>query len=99
MRTNRIVASSPYFDDHYNHRRDHKTLDNLTLPDVYFGRGQNILDMPKEIKRWILGAAATTTAKWLHDINQNRQETLLVHDLNCPENFNDAQFVAARIRN
>ena len=38
------------FVDHYNHRRYHESLDNLTPADVYFGRGQNILDMRKEIK-------------------------------------------------
>ncbi len=38
------------FVDHYNHRRYHENMDNLTPADVYFGRGQNILDMRKEIK-------------------------------------------------
>ena len=44
----RAVAA---FVDHYNHRRYHESLDNLTPADVYFGRGQNILEMRKEIKR------------------------------------------------
>ncbi len=39
------------FVDHYNHRRYHESLDNLTPADVYSGRGQNILEMRKEIKR------------------------------------------------
>ena len=39
------------FVDHYNHCRYHESLDNLTPADVYFGRGQNILEMRKEIKR------------------------------------------------
>ena len=39
------------FLDHYNHRRYHESLDNLTPADVYLGRGQNILEMRKEIKR------------------------------------------------
>ncbi len=43
----RAVAT---FVDHYNHRRYHESLDDLTPADVYFGRGQNILDMRKEIK-------------------------------------------------
>ena len=38
------------FVDHYNHRRYHESLDNLTPADVYFGRGQRILDIRKEIK-------------------------------------------------
>lgn len=39
------------FVDHYNHRRYHESLDNLTPADVYFERGQNILNMRREIKR------------------------------------------------
>ena len=39
------------FVDHYNHRRYHESLDNLTPADVYFGRGQRIIEMRKEIKR------------------------------------------------
>ena len=32
------------FVNHYNHRRYHESLDNLTPADVYFGHGQTILD-------------------------------------------------------
>ncbi len=39
------------FVEHYNHRRYHEGLDNLAPADVYFGRGQRILDRRKEIKR------------------------------------------------
>jgi transposase InsO family protein len=39
------------FVEHYNHRRCHEALDNLTPADVYFGRGQAILERRKEIKR------------------------------------------------
>lgn len=38
------------FVDHYNHHRYHESLDNLTPADVYFGRGQRIIQMRKEIK-------------------------------------------------
>jgi len=39
------------FVDHYNHRRYHESLDNLTPADVYFGRGQVILLEREKIKR------------------------------------------------
>jgi putative transposase len=39
------------FLEYYNHRRYHESLDNLTPADAYFGRGQGILEMRKEIKR------------------------------------------------
>ena len=39
------------FVNYYNHRRYHESLDNLTPADIYFERGQTIMDMRKEIKR------------------------------------------------
>ena len=39
------------FVDHYNHRRYHESLNNLTPADVYFGRGQTILLQRERIKR------------------------------------------------
>ena len=39
------------FVEHYNHRRYHQSLKNLTPADVYFGRGQKILNMRERIKR------------------------------------------------
>ena len=39
------------FVEHYNHRRYHESLDNLTPADVYFGRGGRILKRREEIKR------------------------------------------------
>jgi transposase InsO family protein len=44
----RAVAS---FVEHYNHRRYHESLDNLTPADVYFGRGTRILKRREDIKR------------------------------------------------
>ena len=39
------------FIEHYNHRRYHESLKNLTPADVYFGRGQAILLERACIKR------------------------------------------------
>ena len=39
------------FVGHYNHRRYHESLNNLTPADVYFGRGQTILLERERIKR------------------------------------------------
>jgi transposase InsO family protein len=39
------------FVEHYNHRRYHESLQNLTPADVYFGRGQTILLQRERIKR------------------------------------------------
>jgi transposase InsO family protein len=44
----RAVAA---FVEHYNHRRYHESLDNLTPADVYCGRDQRILKARRDIKR------------------------------------------------
>lgn len=36
---------------HYNHRRYHESLNNLTPADVYFSRGQAVLRERERIKR------------------------------------------------
>src|SRR3712207_1336542 len=46
-----LEARVAAFLDHYNHRRHHETLDNLTPADVYFGRGATILPDRERIKR------------------------------------------------
>lgn len=39
------------FVEHYNHRRYHESLQNLTPADVYFGRGETILRQRERIKQ------------------------------------------------
>ena len=39
------------FIDHYNNHRYHESLNNLTPADVYFGRGQSILEQRERIKQ------------------------------------------------
>ncbi|HIF86799.1 MAG TPA: transposase [Gammaproteobacteria bacterium] len=38
------------FVNYYNHERYHESLDNLTPADVYYDRGQRILEQREEIK-------------------------------------------------
>ncbi|WP_227268138.1 integrase core domain-containing protein, partial [Roseobacter weihaiensis] len=38
------------FVDHYNHRRYHESLGNLTPADVYFGRSEGILKERRKTK-------------------------------------------------
>jgi putative transposase len=46
-----LEAQIAAFIDHYNHRRYHESLDNLTPADVYFARGEAILLERARIKR------------------------------------------------
>ena len=45
-----LKAQIDRFIDHYNHRRYHESLQNLTPADVYFGRGEAILLERERIK-------------------------------------------------
>jgi len=46
-----LEAQISAFVEHYNHRRYHESLGNLTPADVYFGRGEAILMERERIKR------------------------------------------------
>jgi len=52
------------FVDHYNHRRYHESLSNVTPADVYFGRHHDILSERRKTKE--------TTMKQRRLINQKR---------------------------
>jgi len=46
-----LKAQIEAFIDHYNHHRYHESLKNLTPAEVYFGRGQSILNRRERIER------------------------------------------------
>jgi hypothetical protein len=46
-----LEQSIEEFVRYYNNCRYHESLDNLTPADVYFGRGQAILERREKIKR------------------------------------------------
>jgi len=46
-----LEARTGSFVFHYNHRRYHESIGNLTLVDVYTGRGQAVLERRDAIKR------------------------------------------------
>ena len=46
-----LEAQIEAFVDHYNHRRCHESLRNLTPADVYFGRSQTVLRERERIKQ------------------------------------------------
>jgi len=47
---NELEESIQRFVDYYNHERYHESLDNLTPADVFYGRGQSILNKREKIK-------------------------------------------------
>ena len=60
------------FVDYYNHQRYHESLNNLTPADVYYGRGQEILDRREQIKLNTLAMR-----RKMHYDNQMKSQTLM----------------------
>lgn len=60
------------FVDYYNHERYHESLGNLTPADVYYGRGQQILDRREQIKLNTLAMR-----RKMHYDNQMKLQTLM----------------------
>ena len=58
--------------DYYNHERYHESLSNLTPADVYYGRGQQVLDRREQIKLNTLAMR-----REMHYDNQMKLQTLM----------------------
>ena len=60
------------FVDYYNHERYHESLNNLTPSDVYYGRGQQVLERREQIKLNTLAIR-----RKMHYDNQMNLQTLM----------------------
>jgi len=60
------------FVDYYNHERYHESLNNLTPADVYYGRGQQVLERREQIKLNTLAMR-----RKMHYDNQMKSQTLM----------------------
>ena len=60
------------FVNYYNHERYHESLNNLTPADVFYGRGQTILDQREKIKLDTLSMRHN-----IHDDNRNQLTNLM----------------------
>jgi putative transposase len=67
---NELITALQQFVDYYNHERYHESLKNLTPADVYYGRGQAILDQREKTK-----LATLAIRRKMHYDNQARQLT------------------------
>ena len=92
-----LKASVGTFVEHYNHRRYHESLANLTPADVYFGRDHATIERRRKIKNLtIKNAAWPITTKRLN-INQDEPEPPLGNRPRCPKCFDDGQSLSWRI--
>jgi hypothetical protein len=65
-----LKAVLQQFVDYYNHERYHESLKSLTPADVFYGRGQEILEQREKIKLPTLAQR-----RKMHYDNQTRQLT------------------------
>ena len=85
-----LKARIAAFDQHYNHRRYHESLDNLTPADVYFGRGQTIMLQRERIKRETINQRRLLYRKAAASNDKlDGPEPPLAQRANCPKNPDD----------
>src|SRR5262249_40884310 len=87
------------FVSYYNNCRYHESLDNLTPADVYFGRGQAILERREKIKRKTI-----EQRRRLHQLaiaagtfNPNEPDILLNCQATCPKCSDDIPSITVSV--
>ena len=84
------------FIDCYNNHRYHESLANLTSPDVYHGRGAQILKMRKEIKTKTIQTRRLQHQKTAaYTDHETESEPPLRKPMRSQKNSDDVQFLTS----
>ena len=67
------------FVEHYNHRRYHESLNNVTPADAYFGRAEAIIQLRERIKRKTIEHRRLQHRKLAAYINPDEANTPLIY--------------------
>ena len=93
-----LEAQVVAFVDHYNHRRYHESISNLTPADVNVGRGQTrLVETRKDQTRHNQTALIATSAPSRLNQQTDGPETPILPKLICLKSFDDGQPKRARI--